>query len=184
MIDLLYFTNRVCADAQWAAKRQQLDWLRCLTILHNVRRTILRFAKLLGLCRRLCQTCRHRWVPRAVVFADKYSAPHVPRMCSVPSGWRRSLPLPLPPFATQVVAQDVGQSYASSPGPGHQPLAWIWPPLTPRVLGRLQMAPRCPRSLWTGVLWAHWSSVKLLHPTCPQLQLGFRHLTLSIPRCR
>ena len=129
-IDLLYFTNRACVDAYWAAKRsrnsgtgslrRQINRFRCLEMLSNVHRTtILRFAKSPIVSDESSQA------GTSAVISVKYDAPQVPHMCLVSFGWRRPiLPvlLPLPSFATQSVVPDIGQSssvatqkYPSSP---------------------------------------------------------------------
>ena len=135
VIKLLYFTNRACA-AQWAAKCSRNSGTgsrsspaRPAPLPRDTTQGTLdddppvrkapQAVSLVVPDKSLAGTS-------AVVSADKYSVPQVPRMCSVPSGWWRPiLPvlLPLPPFATQVVVLYIGQSssvatqrYSSSPG--------------------------------------------------------------------
>ena len=128
-----------------APVHHQLDRLRCLAILRNIRRTtILLFAKLLRLCRRLCQTSRHRRAPRQ-------SSPRtstVPCRCQEcvwfrPVGGDRSCMCCCcyRPSLLRLLCRISDSGFRSRPscihhrlGPGRQPHAWIWPPLTPRVL--------------------------------------------------
>ena len=138
MIDLLYFTNRVCADAHWAAKRSRNsgtgshsspDQLAPLPP-NTTQRTSDEDPLVRKAPRAVSPVMPDKSAlagTSAVVSTDKYSAPQVSRMCSVPSGWRRpilpaSLLLPRC-FATQDGAPDIAQSFSvatqlhtSSPG--------------------------------------------------------------------
>ena len=102
-LHFLYFTIRACADAKWAAKRNQTSGTGSPTSSDSpvpLPRSIRH--------RRSddespgCKAVSAQEATSTVVSADKYHGPSVPKLHSVPYGWRQpSLPvsLPLPLFA-------------------------------------------------------------------------------------
>ena len=121
MIDLLYFTNRACADAIWEAKRSRNSGTgsRSLPDLpvplpQNVmQRTSdvdppVRKAESPVVADELSPSDTS-----AVVSAEEYSALQVPIMRSASFGWRPPIlpvSLPFPRFATHPVAPDIGRN--------------------------------------------------------------------------
>ena len=170
MIDHRYYTNRTCADAKWAAKRNRTSGTGSPTSSDSpvpLPRSI-----------RHCMSddespaCK---APRAVspvmsaqaatltvVSAEKYCAPSVPKLRSIPYGWWwPSLPvsLPLPCFTnrdfkpTLVRSSAVAtQQYPSSPGSRASTVCVDLDDFDPDCSGRYILALRCRKSLWTGGL--------------------------------
>ena len=137
MIDILYFTIRACADAKWVAKRNQTSGTVSPTssdspvplpssVRHHMSDDESLACKAPRAVSPVMTGVSAQEATSTVVSAKKYCAPSVPKLCSVPYGWRRpilpvSLLLPLfadqefeptPVWSTSVVTQQ----YPSSPG--------------------------------------------------------------------
>ena len=123
MMDLLYFTNRACADAHWVAKRSwNLGTGSCSSPYHPVPLPQIAKQHMSDDDPPVCKDPRAESPvvsesspagTLAVFSTDKYGAPQVPKMYSASFSWRRPIlpvSLPLPRFATQDVAPDIGQS--------------------------------------------------------------------------
>ena len=136
MVDLLYFTNRACADAHWAAKRNRNSGTRShsspdqpVPLPQNVKQRTSEDEPPVRKAPRaespVVSDASSQDGTLAVVSSEEYDALQVPQMCSASFGWRRQISpvsMPLPRFATQTVAPDIGQSssvatqkYPSSP---------------------------------------------------------------------
>ena len=125
MADLRYFTARASTDAKWAAKRNRTSGTGSPTTLYS----------LVPLPRSIRQrgsddespACKApvavspvmtggsaQAATSTIVLAESYSAPTVPKLCSVPYGGQwPSVPVPKFPVRSSSVAT---QQYPSSPG--------------------------------------------------------------------
>ena len=136
MAYLLYFTNRACADAHWAAKRSRNSKTgsrsspdQPVLLPRNVKQRTSDDEPPVCKAPRaespVLSDASSQAGTSSVVSAEEYDAPLVPQMRSASFSWRRHISpvlLPLPRFATQSVTPHIRQSssvatqkYPSSP---------------------------------------------------------------------